>query len=181
MNNKKQKLFRKLANKEYRDAWGMESIKTVLPFQIQAIRQQRDWSQEILGNKAGMKQTAISRLENAEGNLSINTLLRLASAFDCALMVRFVPFSKMVSEVEDVSREGLEVTSFAEDYHHLEKWSDEICVEAEPQINRVFSFAETTQFFLSQAEEDIPTNSWHSDAYTPSLNLIIENTENFLM
>jgi transcriptional regulator with XRE-family HTH domain len=97
----------------------------VLPFQIQAIRNQRGWSQEELGDKAGMRRNAISRLESVEyGNLTINTLLRLARAFDCGLLVKFVPFSRLVGEFEDVSPSGLTVDEFEDDRNRLERWAD---------------------------------------------------------
>jgi transcriptional regulator with XRE-family HTH domain len=112
----KEKLIKKLSNKNYRDAYVEESVKTSMPFQIKALREQRDWSQAILGKQTSMKQNAISRIESAEyGALGINTLLRLASAFDCALLVKFVPFSRLLSEFEDVSSKALEVSAFGED------------------------------------------------------------------
>jgi len=38
----------------------------------------------------------ISRAEDPDyGNLSINTLIRIASGFDCAFIGRFVPFSEI--------------------------------------------------------------------------------------
>jgi len=125
LNNKRQKLVKKLTNKEYRDAWVEESVKMAVPYQIQAIRNQRDWSQEILGKKAGMLRNAVSRLESVDyGNLSVNTLLRIAHAFDCGLLVKFVPFSRLVGEFEDVSPEGLEVDSYEDDLSALESWAN---------------------------------------------------------
>lgn len=116
LNKKRQKLVRKLTNKEYRDAWVNESIKTVLPYQIQAIRKQKGWSQALLGEKAGMLPNAVTRLESIDyGNLSVNTLLRIAHGFDCGLLVKFVPFNRLVREFEDVSTEALEVDSFEDD------------------------------------------------------------------
>ncbi len=109
----KEKLLRKFQNREYRNAYAEESVKTCLPFQIKAIREQRDWSQAILGKESDMKPNAVSRLESAEyGNLNINTLLRLANAFDCGLLVKFVPFSRLLMEFEDVSSKSLEVDEY---------------------------------------------------------------------
>lgn len=121
----KEKLLKKLSKKAYRDAYAEESVKTSLPFQIKAMREQRDWSQAILGRKSNMKQNAVSRLESAEyGNLSVNTLLRLANCFDCALLVKFVPFSRLVREFEDVSPSALEVGGFEDDLVQLQSWAD---------------------------------------------------------
>jgi transcriptional regulator with XRE-family HTH domain len=127
LNNKRQKLAKKLTNKEYRDAWVDESVKSIVPYQIQAIRKQRGWSQAFLGEKAGMLPNAVTRLESvAYGNLSINTLLRIAHSFDCGLLVKFVPFSRLVGEFEDVSPNALEVDSFHDDFGGLMSWADEI-------------------------------------------------------
>src|SRR5450432_2620024 len=109
----KAKLITKLLrNKEYRDAYVEEKVTTSLPFQIRALREQRDWSQAELGNEADMRQNAISRLEDAEnGTPSLTTLLRLAHAFDLALLVKFVPFSRLLREYEDVSFAALSANS----------------------------------------------------------------------
>ena len=48
-----------------------------------------------------MTQPRISELETpGERKLTIETLLRLASAFDVALQVRFVPYSELVDWTE---------------------------------------------------------------------------------
>lgn len=122
----KSKLLTKLRNKEYRDAYVEEKVATSLPFQIRALREQpgRNWSQSELGQRAGMRQNAISRLEDAEsGTPSISTLLRLARAFDVALLVKFVPFSKLLSEFADLSSEALSAPSFNEEIELLESQS----------------------------------------------------------
>lgn len=125
LKDKRTNLINKLKNREYRRGWVEEGMKMVLPYQIQANRTKRDWSQAILGREAGMKQNAVSRLESMDyGNLSINTLLRLADAFDCGLLVKFVPFSRLVREFEDVSPSALEVESFTDDFGGLMSWTD---------------------------------------------------------
>ncbi len=127
LKHKREKLVKKLTNKDYRDAWVDESVKMIVPYQIQAIRNQRDWSQEVLGNKAGMLRNAVSRLESVDyGNLSVNTLLRIAHAFDCGLLVKFVPFSRLVREFEDVSPTALKVDEFNKDVNNLQSWSVEL-------------------------------------------------------
>lgn len=118
----KTKLLAKLRNKDYRDAYVEEKVTTSLPFQIRALREEREWSQADLGNRADMRQNAVSRLEDAEsGTPSINTLLRLARAFDVALLVKFVPFTKLLSEFSDLSSEALGVASFDHEEPALER------------------------------------------------------------
>lgn len=105
----KSNLFTKLKNdKRYRDLYVSEYIQTGTPFQIRALRNLREWSQEFLAQKAGMKQNVVSRLEDPSyGKLTLKTLLRMASAFDVALLVKFVPFSRFLNEMGDRSPAAL--------------------------------------------------------------------------
>lgn len=50
--------------------------------------------------KTGIKQQAISRLENPYyGKATLTTLKRIAAAFDVGLLVEFVPFSQLINRV----------------------------------------------------------------------------------
>jgi transcriptional regulator with XRE-family HTH domain len=116
------KILRKLRNKEYRDAYAVEHVQTSLPFQIRALRERREWTQARLASEAGTTQTAISRIEDPDyGKLSLNTLYKLASAFDVALLVKFVPFSRLLDEFKDVSVETLAAESFTDELPKLEE------------------------------------------------------------
>jgi len=71
-----------------------------LAYQLRAMREARGLSQEELAQLVDMPQTAISRLESPDyGKQTITTLKRLAKVHDVALVVRFVPFSKLVDWV----------------------------------------------------------------------------------
>lgn len=120
--NRRNKIIKELKNKEYRDAFAVEHIDTGIPFQVQALREQRGWSQNDLGNHADMAQEAISRIEDPNyGKLTIKTLKRLASAFDVGLMVRFVPFSDLVEWELNLSPGSLGVSSFNEDSYFFKE------------------------------------------------------------
>jgi transcriptional regulator with XRE-family HTH domain len=68
--------------------------------QLRAMRDRAGLTQTELGQKVGMNQNAISRLERLDyGKASLTTLKRLAAAFDVGLMVYFVPFGKMADWV----------------------------------------------------------------------------------
>jgi transcriptional regulator with XRE-family HTH domain len=109
-------LVAKLGNKAYRDVFVSEQINTGLAFQIRALRSQRDWSQAELGTRAEMAQSRISVMEDANyARFSLNTLKRLASAFDVGLVVRFAPFSELVGNFENLSPHSLEAAPFSED------------------------------------------------------------------
>jgi transcriptional regulator with XRE-family HTH domain len=120
MNERKRKMIEKLKNKEYRDAFAAEHIDTGIPFQIRALREQkgREWTQKKLGIRTGMAQETISRIEDPNyGKLTLKTLKRLASAFDVALMVRFVPFSVLVNWESSLTSASLEAASFDKDFY----------------------------------------------------------------
>ena len=51
----------------------------------------------------------------------IETLLRLASAFDVAVEIGFVPFSELVDRSETFDPENFEVPSFKEEIKKLEQ------------------------------------------------------------
>lgn len=119
---RKEKLINKLKDKEYRDAFVSALITNGIPFQIKVLREQRIWTQKELGELADMAQESISRLEDPNyGKLNLNTLKRLAAAFDVGLMVRFVPFSDLVAWDINLSNESLKVASFTEEVYFKEQ------------------------------------------------------------
>lgn len=76
-----------------------------LAFQIRAMRDRVNWSQEQLAQKVGMNQNAISRLESPfYGKPTLTTLKRVATAFDVGLVVRFAPFGELVDWVSGTLR-----------------------------------------------------------------------------
>ena len=116
-------LTRELREKQYRDAYVDSQIRVGLPFQIRALRKSRDnMTQSALAEKAEMSQPRISEIESpGERKLNIETLLRLASAFDVAVEIRFVPFSELVDRSETFDPENFEVPSFKEEIKKLEQ------------------------------------------------------------
>lgn len=116
MSSVREQLVRKLQSKEYRDAFTAEQIFSHLPLKIRSLRESRHLSQKQLGEKAGVAQAWVSKLEDPNyGKLTLSTLLRLASAFDVGLEVDFVPFSRVLDRALKLSPESFEVRSFAED------------------------------------------------------------------
>lgn len=113
MNGISDRKIKKLCDKAYRDAYVRARINIGIPHQIRALREQRGWSQSELGRRSGKPSNVINRLENPEsGGNTIRTCLEMASAFDVALLVKFVSYSRFLAEFEDVSPQGLEVPSF---------------------------------------------------------------------
>jgi transcriptional regulator with XRE-family HTH domain len=109
-------LTTKLQNKEYREAFIASLINIELPFQVRALREERGWTQSQLAEKAGMLQPRISAVETpGKGKLNLETLLRLASAFDIGLIVRFALFTEVIKWVDKFSPDTFSVKSFDED------------------------------------------------------------------
>ncbi len=87
----------KLGDKTAREVFVDAHIRNTVAFQIRALRREEKWTQEKLAARAGTKPTHITRIENPEyGSHTISTLRKVASAFDVALIVRFVPFSELL-------------------------------------------------------------------------------------
>lgn len=109
-------LAKNLRNKEYRDSFVESHIRNGLSFQIRAMRDLRGWTQKELAERASFKQEAISRLENPDyGRFTLETLKRLASAFDVALMVRFAPFSELIDRISSLTPRDMEIPEFSRD------------------------------------------------------------------
>lgn len=110
-------LKKRFKNKEFRDAYVEEDLRTGIAFQIRLLRESQGLSQADLGRKAGKAQSAVARLENPDyGRFSLSTLLGLASAFDVALLVRFVSFSELLSRNQDLSPQRVLVPQFDQDF-----------------------------------------------------------------
>jgi transcriptional regulator with XRE-family HTH domain len=156
----KLKLLAKLKRKKYRDAYVEEHVRTSLPFQIRALREQREWTQGKLAEELKTTQTAVSRLENPEyGKLSLNSLYKLASAFDVALLIKFVPFSRLVEEFKDVSPQALSVTSFDKELETLEEWvAESELVTEEPEPATVGAAAPRVKSTSTTLLRPVPSN-----------------------
>lgn len=116
------RLLSKLKQKAYRDSYVASHINAGIPFQIRAIRKSRDLTQKALAKLSGMTQNRISKLENPDGaEPNIRTLRSIASAFDCALVVRFVPYSELVDWTTSLGVGSLDVPSFSEDHRLYEE------------------------------------------------------------
>jgi transcriptional regulator with XRE-family HTH domain len=126
----------KLGNPEYRKAFVASQINVGIPFQIRALIKERNWTQGQLAEKADMLQPRISGLMTpGKTRPNIDTLRRLAEAFDCALMVRFVPFSELAEWSEQFDPEAFSVASFENDFGFMDRGEQETAIAA----NRAFA------------------------------------------
>jgi transcriptional regulator with XRE-family HTH domain len=115
-NSKMVSLWKKLRNKKFRDAFVASQFKRSIPFQITALRNKLGLSQEQLARASHLTQGVISRSENPNyGNLTFNTVLRIAAGLDVAVIVEFVPFSKLLEVFENRSEDQVPIAFEAED------------------------------------------------------------------
>ena len=107
---------RKWKKKEYRHAYMESAVEQGIAWQIKINRERRSLSQARLAEEIGSKQAAISRAEDPSyGRHSLDMLMRIANAFDCALQVKFVPYSKLARDSHDLSHAALYAHSYSEE------------------------------------------------------------------
>src|SRR6202035_1803852 len=107
---------KELEDPEARHDYAEIFLNSSIAIQIKTLRVQRGWSQEDLAKACGMMQQRICTLEQANyRGRSLKTLLRLAKAFDLALVVKFESFGTFLREVISVEQPALERLSFADD------------------------------------------------------------------
>ena len=116
MNDLKNDLINDFNDKEYRHGYVDDFLDASIATQIKVLREQRGWGQKELAEKANMKQPRISVMENVNySSWNINTLRRIAEAFDLTLRVSFESFSTRLSDIINFGRENLERQSFDEE------------------------------------------------------------------
>ena len=136
MNELTNTLKTEFLDKEYAHAYTEDFLNASIATQIKVLREQKEWTQDELATHAGMQQARISLLENVNySSWSINTLRKLAKAFDLTLRVTFENFSTRIRDIEGFSREALQRTSREDDQHQVspdeqfaqlaEKWKAE--------------------------------------------------------
>src|SRR5690348_10904322 len=92
-------LLSELNDVNYRRAYVEAHAKDTIAFQLRRMRLANEWEQKDVAAELGNSklQPMISRYENPDyGRYSVTTLLDLATAFDVALVVRFVKFSELL-------------------------------------------------------------------------------------
>jgi transcriptional regulator with XRE-family HTH domain len=142
-------LWGKLRDKAYREAFVVSQLKRGLPMQIRVMLKDRGWNQGDLAERSGLKQGVISRAADPDyGNLTINTILRIASGFDVAYVGRFVPFSDLARWYADLSEPALSVPGFSDDNGLVElKQSDATAAQqhsSRPRVAEVASWVSDT-------------------------------------
>ncbi len=137
MSKTRERVARELRDKDDRTDYAVEFGDSSIALQIKALRLKNGWTQAELGERAGMKQSRISDMENVDySSWSVTTLRRIAQAFDLPLAVHFESWGKFLDDVMGLSRVALERPSFEDDPafrdrrsgpHPIETSSDSLC------------------------------------------------------
>jgi transcriptional regulator with XRE-family HTH domain len=116
MNELSSRLREDFKDPEFRNIYANESLNTWIATQIKVLRESRGMTQSELAEAAGMRQSAVSRLEDVDySNWTLKTLRRLAEAMDVRLSVKFETFSSLIHEIESLSRDNLDRPTFNND------------------------------------------------------------------
>lgn len=101
---------------EYRQAYAEAAIEQGVAWQVRVNREQRGLTQGELAAKIQTQQSAVSRMEDPEyGAHSLQQLIKVAHAFDCALLVKFISYATLAREGEALSPDDLYASSYTED------------------------------------------------------------------
>ncbi|WP_425482234.1 helix-turn-helix transcriptional regulator [Luteibacter yeojuensis] len=103
-------------DREYRACYAEAAVEQGVAFQIQVNRKRRGWSQKELADRVGTRQNAICRLEDPDyGSHSLRMLMKVAAAFDVALIVKLASFSTLARESESLSEHQLYAAGYDEE------------------------------------------------------------------
>ena len=110
-------LWKKLAkSKRYREEFVAAQVKRGIPFQIRTLLKQTGLTQGELASRSRLTQGVVSRAADPDyGNLTLNTIVRVAAGFDVAFVGKFVPFSELGKWFTGLSEESVRVKTFNEE------------------------------------------------------------------
>ena len=141
-------LFRK--SKKDRHRFLANNLSANIAAQIFSLRtaEERKWTQAQLAHEAGIAQPRIPVYESPDyGAFSLTTLKKFAYAFDLALIVKFVSFDQLASEIANQSSDSLAVQKFGDEHTKvfvstgLEDMGKDSPIKREPPIGRAAELA----------------------------------------
>ena len=108
------------SDREYRQAAMESHVGNSIAWQVRINREERGLTQQALAQIIGTKQPAVSKLEDPDGgDMLLSRLVKVAHAFDCALLVKFVPYTEFAAMTADVRSERLFACGFGEEQNKI--------------------------------------------------------------
>ena len=89
LQNAEKHLNEKLKNPRFREAYELERVKVALAQKIAEIRDENNLKQSELARRMRVSQQFISQVEKGEGNLSLETLWKLAHSLNTGIQISF--------------------------------------------------------------------------------------------
>lgn len=106
----------KWKDKEYRQDYMEAALEQTISWQIGLNRKARGISQGDLANMTGLSVEEIQENEDTTfEEHDLKTLVKIANAFDCAVMVKFISYSKLAYESYKLSEKDLYACSYGEE------------------------------------------------------------------
>ncbi len=122
-------IWQKLSHRKYREQYALSLLKRSVAFQIKTLRKKHCGSQAVLAERSRLTQGVVSRAEDQDyGNLTFNTVGRIAAGLDMAFIGKFVPWSELAKFSRDLSEDQFEnIPTFEEESAGLQTDSTSSC------------------------------------------------------
>lgn len=107
-------------SKTFREQFVAGYVKRSIPAQIRHLMKIQALTQSKLATRAGLTQGVISRAADVNyGDLTLNTLVRIAAGFDCAFIGKFVPFSEFAKDAD--KKIDVDIPTFEQENEQLKR------------------------------------------------------------
>ena len=131
--------------RRFRQEFFQERAKAEIAIQIKKLRDLRNLRQVDFSKLAGMKQSAVSRIEQADySGWTFKTLLKVAETLDARLRITFEPMEDVIREYEQRERTAAETDGSLE---KLRGEVDQFNIRP-PQIGETVPFDDVVREFL---------------------------------
>lgn len=129
MSDRSNKAKRMIRDAAARRSYTRASVCVNVASQIRNLRINRGMTQKQLAEAADMKQSRIAVIETPGAPVSVETLVRLAAAFEVGLQIKFVSFSEMERWENDYQPATFNVKKISDDIDFMKDaimWADVI-------------------------------------------------------